>query len=110
MLFDIVELFFVLFLLLRLSSLCLKRARAIASNPFQFIPVPTSQIVAGYGLTETSPTLLNRVVERNVLGSVGVPPEGTEIKIVDPDTREEVPTGQGGILVRQRTHTRKIKI
>jgi long-subunit acyl-CoA synthetase (AMP-forming) len=79
----------------------------VASNLLTF-PVSLAshlipQIVAGYGLTETSPTLLNRVVERNVLGSVGVPPEGTEIKIVDPATREEVPVGQGGILVRQRT-------
>ena len=76
---------------LRLSSTLL--------NVLLHVP-STRQIVAGYGLTETSPTLLNRVVERNVLGSVGVPPEGTEIKIVDPDTREEVPMGQGGILVR----------
>ena len=59
----------------------------------------TTQIVAGYGLTETSPTLLNRVVERNVLGTVGQPPVGTEIKVIDPETREEVPIGQGGILV-----------
>ena len=50
-------------------------------------------------MTETSPTLLNRVVERNVLGSVGVPPEGTEIKIVHFDSRIEVPEGQVGVLV-----------
>ena len=65
-----------------------------------YIKLLTYQIVAGYGLTETSPTLLNRVVERNVLGTVGQPPIGTEIKVIDPDTREEVPIGQGGILVR----------
>lgn len=57
------------------------------------------QIIAGYGLTETSPTLANRLVERNVLGSVGVPPIGTQVKIVDPDTRSEMPIGQGGLLV-----------
>lgn len=39
------------------------------------------------------------MVERNVLGSVGVPPEGTEIKIVHFDSRIEVPEGQVGVLV-----------
>lgn len=34
-----------------------------------------------------------------MLGSVGVPPEGTEIKIVQADSRVEVPVGQVGVLV-----------
>jgi long-chain acyl-CoA synthetase len=33
-------------------------------------------MVAGYGLTETSPTLASSLGDRNVLGSVGRPPKG----------------------------------
>lgn len=57
------------------------------------------RVVAGYGLTETSPTLLNRKSDRNVLGTVGVPPPGTTIKIVDPESRQPVAAGQSGLLL-----------
>jgi len=47
-------------------------------------------IIVGYGLTETSPVICNRVIETNVVGSVGGPPKGTEISIRDVETQQEV--------------------
>lgn len=55
-------------------------------------------LIVGYGLTETSPTLANRLVERNVVGSVGYPVSDTKVKIVNPDTKKEVPLGDQGVL------------
>lgn len=48
------------------------------------------QLIVGYGLTETSPVIANRLIENNVPGSVGVPPKATEISIRDVETGEEV--------------------
>jgi long-chain acyl-CoA synthetase len=55
-------------------------------------------VVVGYGLTETSPVICNRVAEHNLKGSVGLPPPGTTIKLVHPETRETVPKGQIGVV------------
>ena len=55
-------------------------------------------LIVGYGLTETSPTLTNRLTERNVVGSVGTPVKDTKIKIVNPETRKELPIGVPGVL------------
>ena len=55
-------------------------------------------LIVGYGLTETSPTLANRLTEKNVVGSVGYPVHDTKIKIVNPDTRKEVSLGESGVL------------
>jgi long-chain acyl-CoA synthetase len=56
------------------------------------------RVVVGYGLTETSPVICNRVAEHNLKGSVGLPPPGTTIKLVHPETRETVPKGQIGVV------------
>ncbi|KAG5177099.1 long-chain acyl-CoA synthetase [Tribonema minus] len=56
------------------------------------------RVVVGYGLTETSPVILNRLVEHNLKGSVGLPPGGTTIKLVNPETREPVPAGEIGVV------------
>jgi long-chain acyl-CoA synthetase len=55
-------------------------------------------LIVGYGLTETSPTLTNRLTEKNVVGSVGYPVHDTKIKIINPDTKKEVPLGESGVL------------
>jgi len=52
-------------------------------------------ILQGYGLTETSGACSATRVERNVIGSVGPPLPGVEIRIVDPDD-----AGVGEIAVR----------
>mmetsp|Transcript_26822 Transcript_26822/g.63611 ORF Transcript_26822/g.63611 Transcript_26822/m.63611 type:complete len:810 (-) Transcript_26822:41-2470(-) len=43
-------------------------------------------MIVGYGLTETSPVICNRVIQDNVPGSVGKPPRDTEILVKDVET------------------------
>jgi long-chain acyl-CoA synthetase len=52
-------------------------------------------ILQGYGLTETTGACTVTRVEANVLGSVGQPLPGNEIKILSPDE-----TGVGEVLIR----------
>lgn len=52
-------------------------------------------IVQGYGLTETTGACTVTRVENNVIGSVGPPVPGAEVKIAAPDA-----TGTGEILIR----------
>ncbi|MCQ2958313.1 MAG: AMP-binding protein [Candidatus Gastranaerophilales bacterium] len=54
----------------------------------------------GYGLTETAPVLTLRILQKpNYLGSVGCPVHGTEIKIVNPETKEELPPFTKGLIL-----------
>jgi long-chain acyl-CoA synthetase len=55
-------------------------------------------LLEGYGLTETSPVLAIRTFERQVLGTVGPPLAGTEIRIVD-DRGRDVPQGGKGVVL-----------
>jgi long-chain acyl-CoA synthetase len=56
-------------------------------------------ILEGYGLTETSPVATyNMSIELRKPGSIGLPLEGVEIKIVD-NNGNEVPTGEKGELI-----------
>ena len=58
-------------------------------------------VFVGYGLTETSPITNARTPKHNVRGSAGRPLPETEIKIVDPQTRQQLPQGQRGeVLIR----------
>ncbi|MGH2980420.1 MAG: long-chain-fatty-acid--CoA ligase [Solirubrobacterales bacterium] len=59
------------------------------------------KILEGYGLSETSPVACqNRPDRERKPGSIGMPIEGTEMKVVD-DSGEEVPDGEvGEILIR----------
>ncbi len=52
-------------------------------------------VLQGYGLTETSGAATTTRAEDNVLGSVGKPLPGVEIKIVDPDE-----SGVGDVAIR----------
>ena len=56
-------------------------------------------VFVGYGLTETSPITNARTPLHNVRGSAGRPLPETEIKIVDPQTRKELPQGQRGLVL-----------
>lgn len=54
----------------------------------------------GYGLTETAPVLtLRNVYDKNFLGSAGSPLPGTDLKIVDPKTFEELPRFKKGLVI-----------
>ncbi|TFG04026.1 MAG: long-chain fatty acid--CoA ligase [Promethearchaeota archaeon] len=62
----------------------------------------------GYGMTEAAVTHINLTALSKVTGfmanvkrSIGIPVPDTDVKIVDPDTDEEVPFGEAGeILIR----------
>jgi long-chain acyl-CoA synthetase len=56
-------------------------------------------LVEGYGLTETSPLTHANPVDRPKAGSIGVPLPGTDAKIVDCQSGEDVPMGCEGELV-----------
>lgn len=71
-----------------------------ASSPkviafFEDIGIP---VMEGYGLTETAPVLTAGVPgwEGRRLGFTGVALDGVTLKIVDPETLEEVPLGEEG--------------
>ena len=60
-------------------------------------------VFVGYGLTETSPITNGRSPEHNIRGTAGRPFPETEIKIVDPQTRQELPPGQRGLVLIRGT-------
>ncbi|KAI8109379.1 hypothetical protein M9434_000663 [Picochlorum sp. BPE23] len=59
-------------------------------------------IINGYGLSETSPVLTCRSETQddgNIRGTAGRPIRGTDLRIVDIDTFEDVPDGEKGIIL-----------
>lgn len=56
------------------------------------------ELLNGYGLTETSPVLTIRERARNAGGTVGPPLPRTQIRIVDPESGEELPLGARGVI------------
>ncbi|MTJ08655.1 long-chain fatty acid--CoA ligase [Anabaena sp. UHCC 0204] len=65
-------------------------------NFFEIVGV---EILQGYGLTETSPVTNARRPWRNLKGSSGQPIPGTEVKIVNPETRQPLPAGERGLVL-----------
>jgi len=98
---------------LMLKSLRLVIAGAERLNPdtrSAFTLKFNHQILEGYGTTETSPVASVNIPDEldtsfwkpqtgNKLGSVGMPLPGTSLRIVDPDTLEELPTGEDGLIL-----------
>ena len=72
---------------------------AAASLPvlkfFEDISIP---ICEGYGLTETSPIITSgpRNWDQRRLGCVGVPIPGVRVRIIDPETLQEMPGDTDG--------------
>lgn len=69
-------------------------------NFFQIVNIP---LIVGYGLTETSPVTNARLISRNIVGASGQPIPETEIKIVNPETRETLPQGETGLVLIRGT-------
>lgn len=72
---------------------------SLAQHIDTFFEIVGINILVGYGLTETSPVTNARRPERNVRGSSGPALKGTEIRIVDPETRQTLPQGQKGLVL-----------
>jgi long-chain acyl-CoA synthetase len=72
---------------------------SLAAHLDNFFEIANIGLLVGYGLTETSPVLTVRRPWHNLKGSAGQPIAHTEIKIVDPETRQQLPTGQRGLVL-----------
>ncbi len=56
-------------------------------------------VVQGYGMTETSGGCIFSTTSSYTLGSVGIPLPGNDMKIVNPDTKEEVNINEVGEIL-----------
>lgn len=72
---------------------------SLAKHLDDFYEITNIPVLVGYGLTETSPVATARRLERNFRYTAGQPIPETEIKIVDPNTKETLPTGQTGLVL-----------
>jgi len=84
----------------RSVKLCVSGGSAIAIETINdFEKKSGSRLIQGYGLSEASPTThINPIVGRHKTGSVGLPLPDTKVKIIDPETRQEVGPGIIGEL------------
>jgi long-chain acyl-CoA synthetase len=72
---------------------------SIADHLEDFFEIVGINILGGYGLTETSPITHARRPWRNVRGADGEPLPTTETRIVDLETRQDLPIGQRGLIL-----------
>ncbi|MEC4815440.1 MAG: long-chain fatty acid--CoA ligase [Scytonema sp. PMC 1069.18] len=72
---------------------------ALPKHIDDFFEIISVEILVGYGLTETSPVTHARRPWHNLRGSAGRPIPGTEIKIVDPETRRPLSIGERGLVM-----------
>jgi long-chain acyl-CoA synthetase len=90
--------------LLKSLTLCSSGSTSITSYLWKKINkmAPNATLIEGYGLTETSQViLLDSLAEGYVkkMGSVGVPIHGCDLKIVDIDTRKDLPPEESGEIL-----------
>jgi long-chain acyl-CoA synthetase len=72
---------------------------SLAKHLDLFFEIIGVEILVGYGLTETAPITNVRRPWQNLRLSSGKPLPGTEIKIVDQETRQSVAIGQKGLVL-----------
>lgn len=72
---------------------------SLARHIDDFFEIMGIEVLVGYGLTETSPVTNARRPWRNLRGSAGQPIPGTEIQIVDQESRNPLPVGDRGLVL-----------
>lgn len=72
---------------------------SLARHIDTFYEIINVDLLVGYGLTETSPVTNARTHQRNLRGSSGRPIPHTEIRIVNPETRQPLPPEQRGLVL-----------
>ena len=72
---------------------------SLAKHLDLFFEIVGINVIVGYGLTETSPITHVRRPWQNIRLTSGKPLPGTEIKIVDIETRQPVSIGQKGLVL-----------
>jgi long-chain acyl-CoA synthetase len=70
---------------------------ALPAHVDEFFNVIGIPVYEGYGMTECAPIISVRKVGKVIQGSVGFPPEGTKVQILD-DKGNQVPTGKMGTI------------
>jgi long-chain-fatty-acid--[acyl-carrier-protein] ligase len=60
---------------------------------------PQATIIEGYGITECSPVVAANRPDRIKQGTVGLPLRDVEVRVVDPDTHQPVPSNTTGMLL-----------
>lgn len=77
----------------------LNEERNLAVNDFLKAHHCRHGVVQGYGMTETSGGCVFSTTSSYTLGSVGIPLPSNDMKIVNPDTKEEVDIGEVGEIL-----------
>lgn len=72
---------------------------SLAKHIDEFFEIIGVDVLVGYGLTETSPVTHARRPWHNLRGSAGQLIPGTDIRIVDPETRQPLPQGKKGLIL-----------
>ena len=72
---------------------------SLAQHLEDFFEIVGIEVLVGYGLTETSPVISARRYYRNLRGSSGKPVGGTQIKVVDLETKETLSANTRGLVM-----------
>ncbi|MFM1841373.1 MAG: Long-chain-fatty-acid--CoA ligase, partial [Cyanobacteriota bacterium] len=72
---------------------------SLARHLDDFYEIVNIPVLVGYGLTETAPVTNARIHKHNLRYSSGRPIPGTEIRIVDPETRHSLPPETKGLVL-----------
>jgi long-chain acyl-CoA synthetase len=81
-------------------NICLSGAAPLPHEVQErFEAITGGRLIEGYGLTEASPvTHANNIWEKRKLGSIGIPLPDTAAKVVNAETKEDLPPGEIGEL------------